>query len=259
MPPSETDAAYHEYLARGRLLWQKLSRELITDSPDAPMDSERIFETWELNSTPFRPPPAKLIGPLRSLHLPFGNDYTRVKARTPKAMPYTTITNFQSLYNVENGVIITEEMFRKEEGINAVRDQALLGKQHWSQVTVECWRRLCRAVASLPGITIAPASELFTNLRYIFMVMITSDKTEAVINERLMLHQPSYNGPPTTFLPNNIAFYVLLGSPNGQGVAYMLAQNKNAFKRKTIKSVTLQSITPADYPGIWWHLWWEIG
>ncbi|MCJ1381069.1 hypothetical protein MMC17_004178 [Xylographa soralifera] len=260
MPPSETEAVYSEYMARGRRLWETLSRELATNSPDPPSGSARMHQTWDFRfSEQNNPPSPQIINPLQSLWLPVGLDYTRVDALTPKGIMAPTVSRFHSLFNVENGVIIAEDMFRDEERADEVADQTTVGKEHWSQVTVECWRLLCNSRAAPSNHPHAPTSNLFANLRYIFMVLIFSEKTEAVINERLMVHQPGSNGPPVQFLPNSNAFYVLLGSPNGQGIAYMLAQNKNAFQYKTIKSVTLQSNTPEHFPETWWHLWWEIG
>ncbi|MCJ1434904.1 hypothetical protein MMC27_004274 [Xylographa pallens] len=260
MPSSDTDAAYSEYLARGRRLWAALSTALATNTPDPPSGSARMHQTWDFRaSSPMTPPSAQIIGPLQRLHLPVGPDYTRIDALTPKGMMTPTVSRYHSLFNVANGVIIAEDMFRDESRANNVADQTTIGKEHWSQITVECWRLICDSTAGPSNHPHAPTQNPFANLRYIFMVMITDDKTEAVINERLMVHQPSLNGPPTKFLPNSDTFNALLGSPNGQGVAYMLTQNKNAFQRKTIKSVTLQSITPNHVPEPWWHLWWEIG
>ncbi|MCJ1416231.1 hypothetical protein MMC32_002566 [Xylographa parallela] len=260
MPSSATDAAYSEYLARGRRLWATLSRELTTNSPDSPSGSAQMHRTWDFRASPtMNPPSAPMIGPLQSLHLPVGPDYTKMDALTPKGMTTPTITRYHYLFNVVNGVILVEDMFKDEARVITVADQTSIGKEHWSQVTVECWRLLCDSTARLLNHPHAPTQNLFANLRYVFMVMVTHDKTEGIINERLMVHQPSRNGPPTKFLPNSDAFIALLGSPNGQGIAYMLTQNKNAFQRKTIKSVTLQSITPKHVPEPWWHLWWEIG
>ncbi|MCJ1318294.1 hypothetical protein MMC15_003622 [Xylographa vitiligo] len=260
MPPSETETVYSEYLARGRRLWETLLRELATNAPDPPRGSAQIHRTWDFRASEQNQPPSRqIITPLRSLFLPVGPDYIRVDALTPKGMSNPTVSRFHSLFNVQEGVIIAEDMFRDDEKANNIADPTTLGREHWSQITVECWRLVCNKVASASNHPHAPAQNLFAKLRYIFMLMISFDQTEAVINEILMAHQPGTNGPQTQFFPNSNAFYVLLGSPNGQGVAYMLFQNKNAFGHKTIKSVTLQSITPGNFPFPWWHLWWEIG
>ncbi|MCJ1293504.1 hypothetical protein MMC34_005059 [Xylographa carneopallida] len=260
IPPIDAQTVYSEYLTRGRRLWATLSRELATNSPDAPSGSAHMHQRWDFRASEVMITPSQqIIKPLQSLHLPYGPDYTRIDALTPKGMQNPTVSRFHSLFNVANGVILVEDMFRDEEKASQVADPATLGTEHWSQITVESWRLLCYSAATSSNHPDVPTHSLFANLRYIFMVMITSDETEAVINDMLMTRQPGRNGSPVQFLPNSNAFYVLLGSPNGQGLPYMLFQNKNAFRYKTIKSVTLQSITPGHFPEPWWHLWWEIG
>ncbi|MCJ1400381.1 hypothetical protein MMC11_003586 [Xylographa trunciseda] len=231
--------AYFEYLARGRRLWADLSDALATNSPDLPSDSARISQTWDFTYRYQKRPPTLLRGPLRTLHLPTGEAYTRVTVATPKDLQgweQSTdhiATQFMALYNVENGVII---------------------------ITAECMRQLSPSRASAIPNPYAPTQNAFINLRYVFMHLIASiSKTEPVINEILMVHRQDRNGRPARFLPDMDTFRVLLGSPNGQGVAYLLSQQKNAFQRKTIRSVTLQAITP-EYPQkAWCHLWWEFG
>ncbi|MCJ1390729.1 hypothetical protein MMC18_003590 [Xylographa bjoerkii] len=253
--------AFVKYRERGHQLWATLSKELTATTPDEPHDSAMIHQTWDFTYVQHSPPPMELIGPLRNLHLPVGNVYTSVFAKTPKHVPIQhTVTNFDALYDVVSGVIIVEDMYREKPSIDDLPDGTAIGKEHWSQITAECWRELSQSMVTAPNHSHAPAHNAFANLRYVFMHLIISPyATEPVINEILMVHKKTHIGLPARYLPNTDTFNVLLGSPNGQGVAYMLYQNKNAFQRKTIKSVTLQSISPGWTGQIWWHLWWEIG
>lgn len=86
------------------------------------------------------------------------------------------------------------------------------------------------------------------NLKYILHFGIVNDNTEAAIIRAVGGRQNLGTwADRRTFLPHQEAFSALLGTPNGNGVAWFLAQHRAALGQRTVESITVWCPTPGAF------------
>jgi len=246
----------YNYLGDGETKWEALQAALGNDGPDAPCQD--LSQEWDLKpNLELVAPPAELLGSLQNLGLPIGPTYQWIDAETPKGSTNENpwYKTFQGLYHPDTGVIIAVYSY-----INYQQRRQDSATQRWHDVVAAIWRKLSNPESQDQNPPQGP--QRFPKIRWIFRYHVRYTPTENVINQYLQPENQLQNGPATKYLPGSSGFNTLLGSPNGRGIPDLLAANKNALGKGTIKSVTLQNITPTDGPvqnHIWWHMWWEIG
>jgi hypothetical protein len=129
--------------------------------------------------------------------------------------------------NPSDGVIvaydnITAQNLNKEFGADLRRDPNL---NHWSDVAYLQW--LSKA-------------DQRSNLRYVLRYNVLNDLTRFVIEYLGLQSKLVLKGwPGKTYNAGSVEFNALLGSPNGSGVAYLLAQHKKQLGHKTVDKVTV--------------------
>jgi hypothetical protein len=129
--------------------------------------------------------------------------------------------------NPSDGVIvaydnITAQNLNKESGFDLRRIPNI---NHWSDVAYLQW--LSKA-------------DQRSNLRYVLRYIVLNDLTRFVVEYLGLQSKLVLTGwPGTTYNTGSVEFNALLGSPNGSGVAYLLAQHKTQLGHKTIDKITV--------------------
>jgi hypothetical protein len=118
---------------------------------------------------------------------------------------------------------------------------------HWSDFAFLHWRRC-----------VADEDSLKT-LKYILRYCITNDTTREVIwrifrQERKKTREFTHIWPGVVVDANTEEGQALIGTPNGKGVAWLLAQHKRALGRKVIDNITLFCPRGEQYPAMLLHV-----
>jgi hypothetical protein len=130
------------------------------------------------------------------------------------------------MFNPVAGFIIAEENFSpayySPEG-------PVTPLSKWSDVIFVIYDNLARQ-AGVPT----------SNLNMIIQYNIHNKDTETIVATAVQqsLGKPLGRWPGITFLITSDLGKAILGSPNGQGVGWLLAQHKSAFGSKTVSGVT---------------------
>jgi len=141
---------------------------------------------------------------------------------------------YGNILNVESGVIIVYMAYGPDhEGqrqFPEVTGDAVVPLKQWSDVTFLMWQE--HAVANIKS------------LRYVFVTNIVNDDSYAIIKNVLDRHKTNIRSPwPELELEMHGQYQsdarALLGTPNGRGVAYLLATHKQQLGFKVINSVTI--------------------
>jgi hypothetical protein len=233
-------------VVRGRSVWNELQSALERNPKDKltwmKLGSWRSNDPWRVAS--FHPVPMleDLKEAFEYLNLPWSpNDfYTRIAMHDHVG---DIKTWYQNIYNVKEGIIIAE--WNKKP-----RRETL----HWSQVTFELWSEFAR-LAHLP----------VSNLKWIVRHGIENQNTQSIIIQAYLKSGTNINSAPNiqswTLRKNRDAFYALLGTVNGKGVAHFLKDYTKALDRKTIQEIfTVKAMNTAPgAEGLGYHMVFRLG
>jgi hypothetical protein len=98
----------------------------------------------------------------------------------------------------------------------------------WSDVTFLIWKNECDTKGAA-----------ISSLNAVIVDDVTNDKTKSIVNEVFPGFLNTGSQPPISVGRNDEEFNIILGTPNGQGIGFMLAQHRDAFQGKTIKDIRL--------------------
>lgn len=104
--------------------------------------------------------------------------------------------------------------------------------QHWSDLTFLTWQKLVSSKAqmqSLKGVVHCKVSNRFT-IAVIESLLEKRGRLRSQHVGRVVEQYTEQDGED---------FLALLGSPNGSGTGFMLAQHKDQLGRKTVKSISV--------------------
>ncbi|TGO32690.1 hypothetical protein BHYA_0296g00130 [Botrytis hyacinthi] len=141
--------------------------------------------------------------------------------------------------NFTHGVIVAYDSVSpyKVELFKHIKSPIIPGLSRWSDITYLQWAEVCK----FHGTRVC-------NLNYIIQHHIANqtilDVIKEVLNKRGESLAPSVC--VVSMKDSNGHGAALLGTPNGKGVAWLLAQHKEAFKDLTIISVEIFSCKPAN-------------
>lgn len=104
--------------------------------------------------------------------------------------------------------------------------------QHWSDITFLQWQELASKPTELQG------------LRRVMHRKVSNENTKAIIKHVLEKRGKFETREVIAWTEKNLEgdgddFLALLGSPNGYGTAFMLAQHKAQLGWKSVKSITV--------------------
>jgi hypothetical protein len=216
---------------KGKKVWNELQSVLKREPRDKSTGTKLAAlagsDPWRVVNIHPIPLPDTLRGIFKYLNLQWNTDdfYIRVAMHDHKD---DLMTYYQNFYNVRDGIIIGSwnEKPKKEP-------------VHWSQVTFELWSELAR-------LTHKPVS----NLKWIVRHDVTNTDTQSIIHKAYStMGIKSYPSIQSWTLGNNQddAFYALLGTVNGKGVAHLLKDYSSAFRRTTIQEIfttqTMDTVT----------------
>lgn len=154
--------------------------------------------------------------------------------------------DFTNQFSPVDGVIIAAFNDRQ----NLLTEPAC--PDNWSEIAGRLWTRFCE--------TVTPGTTDYSGLRYVFRSNINNAYTNEIIEEALAgvpAGQVQSWTPENTSLDN--AFWPLLGSPNGNGIIYILTDHKVALNGKGITKISAM-YDPADGVGNYVaYMWATIG
>ncbi|KAJ4352566.1 uncharacterized protein N0V89_007915 [Didymosphaeria variabile] len=151
----------------------------------------------------------------------------------------TSIADFQETISAEQGILFANANDRgeKKNGKGEVIQKPI----PYQMSTVAWWMWKHTVMLSKPQGD--PNSEMkeedfdFSNFKYFFRVSIKNHDTLEILEEAL-----GKSTAPKEFTPEDQSedngFWPLLGSPNGNGIAWFLADHKKSLKGKTIVKLT---------------------
>ena len=125
---------------------------------------------------------------------------------------------YDNLYSVPAGIIVAKINIGKF-------DENHIAQLHWSDVVFPIWNSEC-----------ARAGQKASNLQYIIRHMVVNRETAKILNT--LIPEP-YAGESYSFTPMDNNFFMVLGSPNGIGIAYLCIRYARAMGYKTITKITL--------------------
>lgn len=180
-----------------------------------------VSSTAETNDDEF----SSVAGALQAYNLPGQNDASWSKINWLHSQS-TTINGktyprtegyFNNVYNPAHGTIMAvENSSPKNNDVDVPADE-VIPLSNWSDVVFLTWMNLCTGQAQMEG------------MKYIMQVNIISDDTNEVIGQMLPSKDlddlPGY--PGVTFDTSSYQGTTLLGTPNGNGVGWFLAQHKD--------------------------------
>lgn len=202
------------------------------------------YQNWQAKTGPDRAPfctfednyiiedPSLTLHPtaLRPVFIDLGigmtvKNYYWKMALWPKGDYSLANADFSNNFSPANGVIIA---FAKSRQNNENGPKC---PDNWSEIAWRLWTRFC--ATATPGIT------NYSDLNYVFRSSIDNLATNAILEEAMAgvpAGQVQLWTPDDTSLDN--AFWPLLGSPNGNGIIYILTDHELAVNGKGIKSVS---------------------
>ena len=263
-PPEVLTEIAEEYRDTAGRAWAYLKNKLRqggNDKPCADIANLELYWTFDEDVAPASPE-KELEDILYTLHIPTDKTYIRIDSETP--VPDAPLQGkyakaYKQLFKPIAGIIIVEYLETQEEYL----DGHGVGQEHWSDITARTWQQAPESLINAYGIPSGPGP---FPLNYVVHWHVRNTETEAVINDIIMKDHQQPTGAKQTFYPHKSDqakspdpnSQLLLGSPNGRGLSYMLGDFQRTFQRKTIKSATLESKTPPNQNHIWWHLTWEL-
>jgi hypothetical protein len=153
------------------------------------------------------------------------------------------IADFSNFISPEQGVFFATGNDRGQ-GKNAANPKPIP-----YQMSTVAWWQWKHIVMLNQDPEIKEADTDFSNFKYFFRVNIENKETSAILEEALGRD----NTEPKDFTPEDEgqdnAFWPLLGSPNGNGIAWFLADHKKSLKGKGIVKIT------AWFTGENYHMW----
>ncbi|TGO16731.1 hypothetical protein BPAE_0479g00010 [Botrytis paeoniae] len=153
--------------------------------------------------------------------------------------PGVPIPHYDIAMNFTHGVIVAYDSMSpyQVELLKDIKSPIIPDLSRWSDITYLKWAEVCK----FHGTEVS-------NLNYVIQHHVTNQITLDVINEVLKKRGESIgpSGSVVSMKDINGHGAALLGTPNGQGVAWLLAQHKEAFKDLTIISVEIFLCKPAN-------------
>lgn len=158
-----------------------------------------------------------------------------------------TLTSHEQLYNIASGTIIaiditspaeTVKSRMKDFGIKSLpSDHPVL--QHWSDITFLQWQALT-STPPIPETTFQP-------LKYVMHRKVSNRNTQAIIKTVLAKRGKVETREVIPWVETYTAedgddFLALLGSPNGFGTGFLLAQHKKELGWKDVKSISVHQV-----------------
>ncbi|THV44142.1 hypothetical protein BGAL_0721g00020 [Botrytis galanthina] len=153
--------------------------------------------------------------------------------------PGVPIPHYDLAMNFTHGVIVAYDSMSpyQVELSKDITSPIIPDLSRWSDIAYLQWAEVCK----FHGTEVS-------NLNYVIRHHVTNQTTldviKEVLNERGESLAPS--GCVVSMKDSNGHGAALLGTPNGKGVAWILAQHKEAFKDLTITSVEIFSCKPAN-------------
>lgn len=146
----------------------------------------------------------------------------------------TEVGDFFNTISAEQGIFFAnanDRGERKEHGVITQQPVAY-------QMSTIAWWLWKHTVMASHAHSVKEDDEDFSDLRYFFRVNIKNEETAEILQHAL----GDENGPKD-FTPEdesqNNAFWPILGSANGNGIVWFLADHKKSLKGRTIEKITV--------------------
>jgi hypothetical protein len=150
-----------------------------------------------------------------------GNNYMQNWTSTPG--------QFYNMYNPKDGVIIAQE--NSSPAAHLPAGTTLPELRHWSDVAFLQWLESCADYKDRCGKSAA-------SIKYVIREDIINPQTTRLIHKAFERQKKSLKRwPGVGFSASSVEGKALLGSPNGAGVGFLLAQHKSQLGHKTVESI----------------------
>ncbi|KAF7911488.1 uncharacterized protein EAE98_011958 [Botrytis deweyae] len=153
--------------------------------------------------------------------------------------PRLPIPHYDLAMNFTHGVIVAYDSMSPHQVafLKDIKSSIIPDLSRWSDITYLKWAEVCK----FHGTEVS-------NLNYVIQHHVTNQITLDVIKEVLKKRGEwlAPSGCVVSMGDSNGHGAALLGTPNGKGVVWLLAQHKEAFKSLTIISVEIFSCKPAN-------------
>ena len=213
--------SWDDAVKKGKEVWGKLQMALRIHAPDKVASMSTLKSNrWSFRHQIFQPD-QDLRQILSQLKLATGPVSYTLREATHAAPPVPRwrggrTTVYRNAFNPRQGVIIAENNFKSATETT-----------HWSEVVFTLWHAYTwhRGDPS--------------NLNYIVRNNVENADTKSIIYEAHWRAGKPLSDSIRLWREGfeNDAFFALLGTPNGKGVARMLADYNHALKRKTIQGI----------------------
>lgn len=226
---AEHNHVWKTYAPKGFRLFKQLQDHPLEDKVERPMcELDSFFDVTIGQTKALRPRKYTL---LEKAGIQATDSYTAVMAVGPKD---NSIAEFQNTISAEQGIFLANA---KNRGEDKSKGQKPIPHQ-MSTVAWWMWKHVVMKNAQQGNSADVREEDVdFSNFKYFFRWNINNPDTENILIEAL-----GDDAEPRDFTPEDQsegnAFWPLLGSPNGNGIAWFLIDHKKSLKGKTISKLT---------------------
>lgn len=216
--------------------------------------------------------PPKLVSPARSvqpllssLGIGIGKEYYAISVTGPKNAADGPIADFTNTISATQGVFLANANNRGALPADPTdpnyNPDFPNGRQPvpWQFSSVAWWMWVKSCLTANPSWVTNPSLADYSGIKYFFRREIDNADTKSILDEAFKGKDITSTltwTPEDTSLDSN-AFWALLGSPNGNGMIYLLTDNKVALKGKGIVSISATTIDIGV--GVYYTMWATYG
>lgn len=205
-------------------------------------------------------PPASSIRPtLQQQGYSVGREYYAIVANGPKNSADGTYADFTNTISASQGVFLANANDRgalpSDPNDPRYNPQYPNGRAPvpWQFSTVAWWMWTKTVLQANPQWQADPSQADYSGLKSMWRREIANEDTKSILDEAFagkdVLQVQTWT-PEDTDRDSN-PFWALLGSPNGNGMQYILTDNKVALKGKRVKSISAVVIPNSDGKGFY--------
>lgn len=236
----EHGPVWKKFAPKGFKYFKMLQDKPVEDSLDPPMcELDAYFEVTKKGPISKPPLDSRLFGVEPTV------SYYQFNAQNKKGNPFGL---FQNTVSAQQGIFFAT--FNDRGEVINDKGEVIQKPLHYQMSTIAWWMWKHTVMLSEPQGKTQEQGYDFSNFKYFARVNIVNEDTIEIVREAV-----GDNKEPLEFKPEDEsednAFWPLLGSPNGNGIAWFLADHKKSLKGKTISKITVWNKDNFDEVHMW--------